>query len=160
MSVRFLLIPLLTCFVVGCSGGPEDRPTLTPVSGTVVFKGKPVADATVAFWGEGAPRPAKGISDAEGKFTLSMFDFGDGAMTGPNKVTVTKVSAAEGNSKANDTAMMNDPQKLTEYQLSMTESDAKDKNSIPTKYASQQQTPLTETVATEGENTFVIQLAE
>jgi hypothetical protein len=148
----------LTLLVAGCSSAPGDRPELTPVSGTVVYNGKPIEGAEVAFWGEGAPRPAKGLTDAEGKFSLSMFDFNDGALPGANKVTVSKVAATTG-SAPNPTTTLTDPTQMANQMQQATKAKPP-KNEFPAKYNSQSSTPLTETVTAGQENTFVIQLTD
>jgi hypothetical protein len=159
MTHRFsACLVCLGLLVVGCSGAPADRPELTPVKGTVVYNNKPVEGAEVAFWAEGAPRPAKGMTDSEGKFTLSMFDYNDGAVPGPNKVTVSKVEAAA--APAGDpTTALNDPTALTS-QMQQATTAAPPKNEFPAKYTAQGTTPLTETVEAGQENTFVIQLTD
>jgi hypothetical protein len=159
MTRRFsACVVCLGLFVIGCSGAPTDRPERAPVSGTVVYNGKPIEGAEVAFWAEGAPRPAKGLTDAEGKFALSMFDFNDGAVPGPNKVTVSKVEAAA--APAGDpTAALNDPNALAGQMQQATRAKPP-ANEIPKKYNSQNSTPITETVTAGEDNTFVIQLTD
>lgn len=81
----------LTVGVSGCGGG-GGRPETHPVAGVVTFNGEPVADAMVTFHLEdgGAPRPAMGKTDSNGKFRLTTFDTNDGAMAGRHVVTVVK----------------------------------------------------------------------
>jgi hypothetical protein len=78
------------CALVGC--GPK-RPTTIPVTGTVTLDGQPVEGAAVAFFPEGAEQPARGVTDAAGKFTLMTFVAGDGALPGQHRVSVTKTQA-------------------------------------------------------------------
>jgi hypothetical protein len=159
MTQRFSLCAVsLALLVAGCSSAPGDRPELVPVSGTVVYNGKPIEGAEVAFWAEGAPRPAKGLTDAEGKFSLSMFDFNDGAVPGANKVTVSKVAAAVG-SATDPTAALSDPTRMAS-QMQQAAKAKPPKNEFPAKYNSQSTTPLTETVTAGQENAFVIQLTD
>jgi hypothetical protein len=160
MTARFSAYGVcLGLLLAGCSGAPGDRPALTPVSGTVVYNGKPVEGAEVAFWAEGAPRPAKGLTDAEGKFSLSMFDYNDGAVPGPNKVTVSKVEAAAAPAAGDPNAALNDPTALASQMRQATQAPPP-KNEFPTKYTAQSTTPLTETVEAGQENKFVIQLTD
>ena len=72
--------------VLGC-GSPGTVPT-AEVTGTVTYNGAPVADASVGFI-PASGRPASGITDASGKFTLSSFGEGDGAVPGQHKVAIT-----------------------------------------------------------------------
>jgi hypothetical protein len=83
------LILVCTLFLNGCSN--SDRPKLAKVSGTVTLDKMPVAGAAVMFMPVGGGRPAQGLTDAQGKFTLTTFDDGDGAIIGEHKVTVTKM---------------------------------------------------------------------
>lgn len=78
---------VLLTLTVGC--GP-DRPGTIPVSGRVTLEGKPVAGAAVTFAPADGRRPATGLTDAEGRFTLATFADGDGALPGEHRVTVTK----------------------------------------------------------------------
>lgn len=71
---------------------------MSPVSGIVTFNGKPVPAAQVLFTSAGH-RPAAGETDDSGRYVLSTFETGDGALIGSYSVTVTarptiKVSAA------------------------------------------------------------------
>jgi hypothetical protein len=154
-------LPAALLVLIGCGGGDEDRPDLYPVSGTVVYNGEPVPGATVSFWAEGAPRAAVGTTNAEGKFTLTMFEFNDGAMAGDNKITVSKAAAGAAGG-IDRMAMLDDPT----AQASMAQTTAPGTEtqettmSLPAKYADQNLTPLMETVKTEGENVFPLQLTD
>lgn len=75
--------------VVGC-GKSGTAPTVK-VSGTVTYNGQPVEGASVAFVPENG-RPASGETDASGKFTLSTFETGDGAVPGKHTVTISEPS--------------------------------------------------------------------
>jgi hypothetical protein len=94
MRVRaFVVVALvgLVC-VSGCGGGP----TIVPVKGRVTYKGRPVANATVAF----SPvqrsdddltpgKPGTGYTDADGYFVLSTYRPHDGAQVGMHNVRVS-----------------------------------------------------------------------
>jgi len=73
----------------GCGG--SGRPETIPVSGTVTLDGKPVAGASVMFSPEPSGRPATGVTDEQGRFTLKTFEAGDGALVGKHTVTVALV---------------------------------------------------------------------
>jgi hypothetical protein len=80
---------LASCLLLaGCSG--SGRPALAPVRGTVTYKGKPVAGATVVFLCEGAPRLAVGMTDERGGYQLTTYEPNDGAMIGQHVVTIKK----------------------------------------------------------------------
>ncbi len=79
--------------LAGCGGAGGDRPETVPVTGTVTLDGTPVAGATVAFSpSAGGGRSAHGITDANGRFKLTTFEAGDGAMPGSYKVGVSKTA--------------------------------------------------------------------
>lgn len=85
------------CLLVATSGcGGSDFPEPVPVSGTILYQGKPVEDARVTFLstGEGKGRSASGKTDSEGKFKLTTFSTGDGAIPGEYTVTVLKLDPA------------------------------------------------------------------
>lgn len=100
MSQTSSRLPLLAAVAVaivaaiivvrGCRGGAE-RPRTVPVSGTVRYRGNPVADADVAFIAPGSSRYAIGVTDDQGRFTLGTFMPSDGAVIGTHRVTVSKV---------------------------------------------------------------------
>ncbi len=84
--------------MAGCGGKEETgNEATTPVTGTVTYKGAPVADASVALTPDSPPGPtpigrgAFGRTNAEGKFTLMTFVADDGAVPGAYKVSVTKI---------------------------------------------------------------------
>lgn len=72
----------------GC--GPK-KPATAPVAGRVLLDGKPVADAAVLFQPVDGGVPARGGTDAEGRFRLSTFARDDGAIVGRHRVVVSKV---------------------------------------------------------------------
>ena len=84
---------LLLVALVGCSDG---RPKRVAVSGQVVIDGEPVKAGSIRFVPEGA-RPSAGDLDSEGRFSLSCFEIGDGAIIGTHKVQVA-ARAIEGES--------------------------------------------------------------
>ncbi|HJN12102.1 MAG TPA: carboxypeptidase-like regulatory domain-containing protein [Pirellulaceae bacterium] len=68
---------VVASFAVGCAAlcildagcGPGGPPT-ADVTGTVTHNGEPVTNATVTFYPDSG-RPATGITDASGKFTIA-----------------------------------------------------------------------------------------
>jgi hypothetical protein len=89
------LAPTLLCaglLAGGCSKGPAP-PRLVPVSGQVVYKGRPVGLASIEFLPE-MPQGAQGFAAGgqttqDGTFTLQTDPHGAGAVPGHYKVTVT-----------------------------------------------------------------------
>ena len=92
---------VLALALAGCG---SDRPQTIRVSGTVTLDGSPVEGATVGFTPAGGGRLATGTTDASGKFTLTTFEDGDGAVPGTHTVTVTKMrlSGGEGDASVDD----------------------------------------------------------
>ena len=79
------------------------------VRGTVTVKGKPAANAEVAFYGvdeelksSDAPFP-RGTTDEEGHFELTSYDLGDGAPEGHYAVTVVWRTGVNDDPEVNDT---------------------------------------------------------
>lgn len=92
-----LLIPFgfisLVFAISGCGSdapkGPEKLST-TPVDGIVTLNGKPAAEVSISLHhseGKVAPR---GMSDKDGKFSISTYGKDDGAPIGKYKVTAAK----------------------------------------------------------------------
>src|SRR5262245_43532667 len=82
-------IPLFV--LVGCNSDPGPRATIekvVPASGTVTFQGKPLDHYQVTFKPTDDRRPATGITDKDGKFTLGTNTAGDGCPPGKHKIAV------------------------------------------------------------------------
>jgi hypothetical protein len=88
---RIAAFALVCTFAIGCGGGGIKAPSTAPVSGTVLFKGKPVAGVKVTFHPQFDMGSVKftpnGETNKEGKFTLSTAAAGDGAPPGDYMVT-------------------------------------------------------------------------
>ncbi len=90
LAVALLAIPLCG---FGCSGvGDDGRPSRYPVTGTVTMNGEPVANANVNFQLVDGSGSAVGVTDSQGRYELTSFVPGDGAVPGEYQVTVTKFS--------------------------------------------------------------------
>ena len=108
---RNLLLSSLLCLgllvIAGCGGGPS-KPTTYPVTGTVTYKGTPLEGATVTFISKNQvvqPHSAVGTTNAAGKFELTTFANGDGAVAGSYLVKVVKFEYP----KPKDTAPATNP---------------------------------------------------
>ena len=157
------LLPL--ALLSGCGDG-IDRPETVPVTGTVLYNGKPVEKAVVSFSCEGAPRSAVGVSDAEGKFTLSTFGYNDGAIVGTHAVTVSKADPKADQAPAaaggGDQKLLNDPAAMTADMVKMSQDPGaipEFSGLLPEKYSGAS-SPLSETVSESGPNEFVLQLTD
>lgn len=72
----------------GC-GAPNGVP-VAKVRGTITYRGKPVAKASVSFIPETPGTiPALATTDENGSYALSTYDTGDGAPVGPCRVAVS-----------------------------------------------------------------------
>lgn len=105
MGTKISLVALLSlaCLhLAGCDRRPAGRPATAPVTGVVRFDGDPLAGATVSFQADGGGRSATGITDAQGRYQLSTFVRGDGAVPGSYKVIVLKYAPPEQASAGQD----------------------------------------------------------
>ncbi len=167
----------VTCFLMillvaaGCGGGGGNA-SLAPVTGQVIYKEQPVEGAQVTFVCATAARPATGVTDKEGRFQLTTFEFKDGATIGPNVITVTKADpkaeAAVVASPQEDDETRKDPTKLAmmpgkNRDIMKAKADKESKNPkglLPAKYGNPKSTTLKEEVTKAGPNKFVLQLTD
>lgn len=143
-------IAAASLFALGCAKGPEN-PTTFPVTGTVTYKGKPVEGANVSFVGDGTARPAYGLTDAQGKFRLSTFGDGDGAIPGKHRVSVTKMNSAGG---PIDDGSMEAAEKRANQPRAAPQS------ALPERYNDWNRSQLEFTVAETDKNDFTIELKD
>ncbi len=133
----------------GCAGGgaegEADRPARTPASGKVTYGGDPVEGATVVLSPTSQDgKPATGLTDASGMFTLRTFETDDGAIAGEYKVTVTKLKTS-----ASSTVSEDDPN----YDPEAADDSDEPEHLIPEKYSSAETTDLKATIPADGEVT-------
>jgi len=76
-----------TCFVAAVLSGCNRGPMLVPVSGTVLYNGKPLEFGSVMFQPRSG-QPAVGEIQPDGTFRLSTFALDDGAVVGIHKVRI------------------------------------------------------------------------
>ncbi len=149
-----LLVACLLGLVLGCSRGRQHPPTHA-VTGLVTVDGKPVTDAIVSFLPANGQYPANGTTDASGRYELTSFTRGDGAMEGSLRVTIVKYekdngdipdgnpggnvdqSAAEGNEQETGN------EGYVPAGMVVSQYDEGPKNLLPKQYSDQQETPLT-----------------
>ncbi len=142
-----VILPLLL-LTVGCSSRTSDewtakRPKTYPAQGVVLHKGKPVDGATVVFNSVAENRAAFGVTDSAGRFTLTTFDSGDGAVAGVQQVRITKIKTEKSN--ANPELSLAPP---------------KETHLLPVKYADFSTSGLTAEIKPDGENQFEFNLAD
>jgi hypothetical protein len=124
---------------VACVGCGSGTPRTYPVSGVVMMGGAPVAQAQVMFTPEGG-RAADGVTDETGRFTLSTYEAGDGAIAGTHRVAILKM-------ERDPSAAADDPY-------------AQMINALPAPYANAAESPLPPvevTAAGPNEFTFTIE---
>ena len=91
--VKFRCLAWGVCLLVVLAGCSKNKLQTIPVEGKVTWKGKPLANADIAFHPqklavEGPHRLAIGKSDTEGKYTLSTVAHGDGVQPGEYAVVI------------------------------------------------------------------------
>jgi hypothetical protein len=140
----------------GCGDAPagaKNRPPVYPVTGKVMHKGTPLADAFVSFR-SGSPDNqvgAAGKTDANGEFTMTTFEPGDGAVEGNHMVTVIK-AVVEGE----DLSYFDEKSK----NYGKTPPPTKTKYLIPQKYSKFETAGLSATVKKDGSNEITLELKD
>ena len=99
-----LLVGMVLINCCACSG--DGRLPVFPVSGQVMYQGKPTPDALIIFHPENdpnntAPRPLTRVSP-DGSFTLTTYETNDGAPAGKYKVTITWVKDSDNGNTAKE----------------------------------------------------------
>lgn len=89
---------LIVCCLVlaGCEAVPEHQKGTVPVKGSVTLNGSPVPGATVTFLAPKDGRSASAVTDAQGRYALTTFRRGDGALPGDYNVIVMKFEVVTG----------------------------------------------------------------
>jgi hypothetical protein len=85
VAFAYSLLVWIILSLVGCGDG---RPTRVPVSGIVLIDGQPLKRGLVKFVPENG-RPSVGNIEGDGRFTLTCYDGGDGAIPGTHRVQVS-----------------------------------------------------------------------
>ena len=82
-------LPLLAVLfaILAAAGCGDGRPARVPVSGQVLIDGQPLTHGYVRFTPANS-RASTGQLDSQGRFTLTCFESGDGAVIGTHKVSV------------------------------------------------------------------------
>ncbi len=140
----FLLFGLVT--IAGCSG-TGGRPKVVKAGGRVLYKGQPVEGAVVTFTNEGANASAYAKTGPDGRFLLTTFGHEDGAIPGPQKVSVSKVEVTE---KAKPDVDYNASSAIPPT--------PEQKQLLPTKYGSPTTSGLEVEVKVGDKNDFVLEL--
>lgn len=149
----------LLCLLIltpGCGDqAVSDRPETYPVSGVVTQNGTPVEGANVVFELADGSKSAVGTTDAQGRYTLTTFEAGDGAIAGRHKVTVSKYDRPATSSATGDAAdAANEDVGDYETADSETDADLEPKNLLPPQYADPATSGFTADVTADGPNEF------
>lgn len=81
-----LVVAISMLFQPGC-GGSSDQPELGQVTGTITLDGQPLRGIDVVFQPDSG-RPARGRTDADGKYELTYIRQTKGTKVGPNRVEI------------------------------------------------------------------------
>lgn len=140
----------MASFLVGC-GSEAELDGLVAVTGTVTHNGQPVEGATVTF-NPTEGRAASGITDAEGRFTLTTLTANDGAMPGSYNVGISKTDVQG--------AMTAEEAEAYLMQHNQAPPPPVTKELLPVKYKNPAKSGLTATVNESGANDFTFELAD
>jgi hypothetical protein len=83
---RFLFGATLL-FALGC-GGSDGEEGLAPVTGQITYDGQPVPAGEIHFYPVDGQRSSSGTIEADGKYALTSYQPGDGALIGKHKVVI------------------------------------------------------------------------
>ena len=150
------LVLTTTLSICGCGGGGATGGVPVHTAGGVITMfGKPLPGATVAFAPQGGQPTATGRTNAEGKFELTTYEYGDGAAEGNYKVIVSKASAAP----ASDSGEGED------HDVPVSEEHGEDDGPggaggdiVPAQYTTARDTPFSADVKAGGDNTFTFNI--
>jgi hypothetical protein len=140
----------------GCSdpGSALKKPVYS-ASGTVKLFGAPIGGATVAFAPQDGQPTAFGTTDAQGNFTLTTYDFKDGAAVGKYKVVISKVATTAAKSVAGGADHEAEAEAVSAANSHDAEGAALASASlVPPQYGSAADSPLTAEVKSSGDNVF------
>jgi len=140
----------------GCGDGKKK---LAKVSGVVKLDGKALDGASVVFHPADGGRPSTGTTGADGHFTLTTYNSGDGAQIGEHKVVITKPNQPDVVAPPpNDPKAMAEAMKDFEARRKAEAGKAKP-SIVPASYGDLQKTPLKAVVPSEGEIEFSLRSA-
>lgn len=144
VSLRLVYVGalILGAFALGCNNVPTgDIVPTSPASGVAKYQGKPLEYYQIQFIPEEG-RPAAGITDEDGNFTLGTNDVGDGAPSGSHRVAVTYVG----------------PPPPPDYGVTNFDPIPPPKFKIPTKFNDPKKSGIVVEVPEDGKTDFLIEL--
>ena len=138
-----LLVAANTAVLLGCCP-TSTRPPTHPTSGHVLRDDKPVENAIITFRPVDGQHPANGVTDASGRYKLTTFSKGDGAMAGQYRVVIVKYPQRQ---------QSPDATAVEEYVPVMGPT-PQPRNLLPEKYASADHSELTADIRPKEKNNF------
>ena len=88
ISRNLIVAGALASLLLGSSGCGDGRPARVPISGQVTIDGQPLKFGSILFRPASGRAPS-GTLDANGRYVLSTYEKGDGAMVGEYTVAIT-----------------------------------------------------------------------
>jgi hypothetical protein len=160
---KVILRTLTLCvamIAVGCQdngGSDPNRPKTYPVTGTVKLNGKAVEGAVVTFHATAGSQTSIGSTDANGGYSLTTFQSGDGAPAGQYDVSVIKYESGAAPSSGPPAGTMTSGDLPADYAPPTAGSGqgvgpTGPKNVFPEKYGNPKTSALRATVSESGEN--------
>jgi len=130
----FILVAGMVLGGLGCgsSARMKGRVPVFEVTGTITYRGSPVADAVVNFVSLQGNPVATGKTDSSGQYFLTTYDARDGAAAGDYIVLATKVEV---------------PPESEQEPMEYPGDQNRSKLLLPAKYGSSQKSPLAATVS-------------
>jgi len=127
---------LLVTLVSGC-GGSDGLPDMVPVSGQVLYNGKPLTDGQVVYLPKtpGAGRQANGAIQPDGTFEMMTLRKGDGVMQGEYVIAIYAYKPHPG-----------EPKTREEHEAMARRGGIKREYSIPERYANAETSGLADKV--------------
>ena len=151
-----LTVSLISIFITGFVGCGESKwPKTYKSSGAVTLDGTPVERATITFYPLDGQKPANATTDANGAFELTSFNAGDGATPGSFAVAIQKFPAIEIEAVPGGVPF-DESNNTDEGPAPGSEKDAE--SELPEKYGNREESGLSATVTTDGENVFNFEL--
>lgn len=136
---------MLMMFTLGCNS--SDQPDLGQVTGTVTLDGQPLTGVAVVFQPDNG-RPARGMTDAEGKYELTYIRQTKGTKVGSNRVEIAPSEEGESEESEDVEVADGEPQPAAKVTKS-------GRPVVPARYNSQSELKVD---VKAGENTFDFKL--
>jgi len=152
LSTRFECFNFTTLGMIGLTliTGCGTNSNIVPVSGEVIYGGKPVQEAKVMFLSPESPRTASSLTDSQGRFDLTTFSKGDGAAIGEHKVAISSFTDEA-------VAKLSNAQQAA---LGRGEKIAGLPTNLPARYSSFDKSGLVASVKADGQNHFRFELKD